>query len=66
MSDTPGLREDEISRAVTALLKHIDKQQAKANELLENDELLYLVRRRPAQKLVVCISDQVPGALSVS
>lgn len=45
MSDTPGLRENQISKAVIALLKHVVKQQAKANELLEDDELLYLVRQ---------------------
>ena len=38
-----GLREDQIKKAVAALLKHIAKQQARANDLLEEDELLYLV-----------------------
>ncbi len=44
MSGTPGLQEDQIKKAVAALLKHVERQQAKANELLEEDELLYLVR----------------------
>lgn len=44
MSGTPGLQDDQIRKAVDALLKHVEKQQAKANELLEEDELLYLVR----------------------
>jgi hypothetical protein len=39
-----GLQEEQIRKAVAALLKHIAKQQAKANDLLEEDELLYLVR----------------------
>ncbi|EIE27107.1 ribosomal protein L1 [Coccomyxa subellipsoidea C-169] len=43
MSTTPGLQEDQIRKAVAALLKHVEKQQAKANELLEEEELLYLV-----------------------
>jgi hypothetical protein len=43
MSGTPGLQDDQIRKAVDALLKHVEKQQAKANELLEEDELLYLV-----------------------
>ncbi|BDA43877.1 Ribosomal L1 domain-containing protein 1 [Coccomyxa sp. Obi] len=43
MSGTPGLQEDQIRKAVAALLKHVERQQAKANELLEEDELLYLI-----------------------
>ncbi|KAK9915946.1 hypothetical protein WJX75_006320 [Coccomyxa subellipsoidea] len=43
MSGTPGLQDDQIRKAVDALLKHVEKQQAKANELLEEDELLYLI-----------------------
>ncbi len=44
MVATPGLSEDQLRRAVKALLKHIEKQHAGAKELFEDDELLYLVR----------------------
>ena len=39
----PGLRAEQILKAVKALLKHIEKQKAKANELIEEDELIFLV-----------------------
>ena len=42
-----GLQEEQIRKAVAALLKHIAKQQAKANDLLEEAELLYLVSWLP-------------------
>ena len=39
-----GVRAEQIMKAVKALLKHIEKQKAKANELIEEDELIFLVR----------------------
>jgi len=38
------LQQDQVKKAVTALLKHISKQQAGSNDLLDSDEMLYLVR----------------------
>ena len=43
MAVAEGLQDDQIKQAVAALLKHIAKQQARAKDLLEEDELLYLV-----------------------
>jgi hypothetical protein len=40
----PGVRAEQILKAVKALLKHIEKQKAKANELIEEDQLIFLVR----------------------
>ena len=42
-----GLQDEQIRKAVAALLKHITKQKARANDLLEEDELLYMVRHPP-------------------
>jgi len=39
-----GVQTEQILKAVKALLKHIEKQKAKANELIEEDVLIYLVR----------------------
>lgn len=39
-----GLDDEQIQKAVAALLKHIAKQKARSNDLLEEDELLYMVR----------------------
>ncbi len=39
-----GVQTEQILKAVKALLKHIEKQNAKANSLIEEDELIYLVR----------------------
>jgi hypothetical protein len=44
MAEPRGLHEDEIQEAVKALSKHIEKQKGNCNDLLEEDELLYLVR----------------------
>ena len=41
---TPGLSEEQLKKAVRALLKHVAKQHAGAKELFEEDELLHLVR----------------------
>ena len=40
----PGVRTEQILKAVRALLKYIEKQKAKSNELIEEDELIFLVR----------------------
>ncbi|KAK9843779.1 hypothetical protein WJX81_005938 [Elliptochloris bilobata] len=40
---TPGLSEDQLKKAVKALLKHVAKQHAGAKELFEDDELLHLI-----------------------
>ncbi|CAL8472235.1 g11777 [Coccomyxa elongata] len=42
MADARGLHKDQIQKAVKALLKHIEKQKGNSNDLLEEDELLYL------------------------
>ena len=39
-----GLQDEQIRKAVAALLKHITKQKARSNDLLDEDELLYMVR----------------------
>ena len=39
-----GVQPEQILKAVKALLKHIEKQNAKSNSLIEEDELIYLVR----------------------
>lgn len=44
MSLPAGLQDEQIRKAVAALLKHIAKQKASSNDLLEEDELLYMVR----------------------
>ncbi len=44
----PGVRTERILKAVRALLKHIEKQKAKANDLIEEDELIFLVRNLTA------------------
>ncbi len=41
---TPGLSEEQLKKAVRALLKHVAKQHAGPKELFEEDELLHLVR----------------------
>ena len=40
----PGVQTEQILKAVKALLKHVEKQKAKVNELIEEDVLIYLVR----------------------
>ncbi|CAL5218961.1 g714 [Coccomyxa viridis] len=37
-----GVQPEQILKAVKALLKHIEKQNAKSNSLIEEDELIYL------------------------
>ena len=39
----PGVDQAQILKAVQALLKHIEKQKKQANELIEDEELIYLV-----------------------
>ena len=41
-----GLKGPQIRKASSALLKHIAKQQAAAGDLLEEDEIIYLVSLR--------------------
>ncbi len=43
MAETDILQDEQIRKAVNALLKHVSKQNSKSNDLLEEDELLYLV-----------------------
>ena len=38
-----GVDQAQILKAVQALLKHIEKQKKQINELIEEDELIYLV-----------------------
>ena len=38
-----GVDQAQILKAVQALLKHIEKQKRQTNELIEEDELIYLV-----------------------
>jgi hypothetical protein len=39
-----GLKGQQIRKASSALLKHVAKQQAAADQLLADDEIIYLVR----------------------
>lgn len=39
----PGLKQEQIQKAVTALLKHIGTQKEGSKDLLEEEEYLYLV-----------------------
>jgi hypothetical protein len=41
-----SVSEEQVRKAVIALLKYIGKQKENSNNLLEDDELLYLVSRR--------------------
>jgi hypothetical protein len=43
MTEPRGLQEEQIKKAVTALLRHIEKQKGGSKDLFEEDELLYLV-----------------------
>lgn len=43
-SKTPGLKRDQVQKAVTALLKYVDSQKQGSKDLLEDEEYLYLVR----------------------
>lgn len=40
---TPGLRREQVEKAVSALLKYIGTQKADSKDLLEDEEYLYLV-----------------------
>ena len=40
----PGLKREQIDKAVSALLKYIGSQKADSTDLLEEEEYLYLVR----------------------
>ncbi len=44
-SKTPGLKREQVQKAVTALLKYVDLQKAGSKDLLEDEEYLYLVSR---------------------
>ena len=39
----PGVHQAQIVKAVQALLKHIERQKKQANELIEEEELIFLV-----------------------
>ena len=39
----PGLKKEQLQKAVKALLKHIGKQQEGSKDLLQDEEYLYLV-----------------------
>lgn len=45
----PGLKREQIDKAVSALLKYIGSQKADSTDLLEEEEYLYLVRVQPPQ-----------------
>ena len=42
-SKAPGLKQEQLQKAVKALLKHIGKQQEESKNLLQDEEYLYLV-----------------------
>ena len=44
MKDLPGLKRQQVQKACEALLTHVKKQKVSATDLLEDDEILYLVR----------------------
>ena len=44
MKDLHGLKKQQILKACQALLKHVEKQKLGTKDLLEEDEVLYLVR----------------------
>lgn len=44
MKDLHGLKRQQILKACQALLKHVEKQKVGGKDLLEEDEVLYLVR----------------------
>ena len=46
----PVVDEQQILKAVTALLKHIEAQQQKHNELFDDEELLYLVSNQASSR----------------
>ena len=39
----PGLKREQVDKAVSALLKYIGSQKADSKDLLEDEEYLYLV-----------------------
>ena len=43
MKDLPGLKELQVKKALTALLKHVAQQQGSTASLLEEDEYILLV-----------------------
>lgn len=45
-SKAPGLKQEQIKKAITALLKHIGRQQEGSKDLLQDEEYLYLVSTR--------------------
>ena len=42
-SKAPGLKRDQIDKAVSALLKYVGSQKSDSKDLLEDEEYLYLV-----------------------
>lgn len=48
-SKAPGLKREQIDKAVSALLKYIGSQKADSTDLLEEEEYLYLVRVQPVR-----------------
>ena len=42
-SGAPGLKREQVEKAVQALLKYIGTQKADSKDLLEDEEYLYLV-----------------------
>jgi hypothetical protein len=42
-STTPGLKREQVQKAVAALLKYVDSQKEGSKDLLEDEEYLYLV-----------------------
>ena len=43
VSREPKIDQQQVQKAVVALLKHIEAQKSKQNDLFEDEELLYLV-----------------------
>ena len=45
MKDLAGLKRQQILKACQALLKYVEKQKTGHKDLLEEDEVIYLVRK---------------------
>ena len=60
MKDLIGLKRQQILKACQALLKYVEKQKTGTKDLLEEDEIIYLVRENPF--FASCISQHQQGA----
>lgn len=55
-SKAPGLKREQIDKAVSALLKYIGSQKADSTDLLEEEEYLYLVRVHSPQLVRIALA----------